>query len=1001
MKQQRQVTNEVEEKLQQCRPKCRHRLVLNCQQIANVVGLFLLMTCFSLTSTAPTTSSTTKATINGTPKIQIALVDVDDTTSNLKNPIFTTSSSPVSSVSSGEVDFFTKQNLKHDEVTTTTPKMTMTTTSEVSDVTTDNRILIESTLSQVLTTTVNNVDDVVNVEENKKIQNIQQISTSTTTTIEKPIKLDADNFAIMDEERDASSTPNGNGGNIEKKMKMKEKEISTSSKKKALKADKKLKLKQQKISLDSINHPTIVPTTNEPSETVTEADVVHDLKSITTQAIPELTSMKTPLTTKTDLNSDKSTFTAVTTKDDVDVGMSKSEEIETTTTTTQSYSPYPTSIKTAPTTIKSTTRTTIKSSEMESTTLPFTTMAATESSSSYQPVTALNINETTKVEQQKEQKQRDSDSAHLLNQQEHHEQKKQQRNDNVIVLNTNNSGLIVVDIMDNFGALQNNNATEETIEIKMDLIDDVESSSSSSGSSSSSTTSKDDIFLTTLELTSSAAATINPSTTTTTVIIPTETATSSSQNNPNPTTIDDGSKSAVRIDLDVTTTGGANSTPNDDIILINVNSESQQVTPADSSQQPSQIIKWNQVKNGDVNGNIKITFDNVDLPNQNVNVSIENGELVIDSIDIGMLNRAEEVLKKTFVTPSSSNNNNNSMKKSDSLEIELIEDDSDQKEISNKMTSSTSIPTISNVDDEKTSNTFQATTIHFDIPKQHDHSNSKTKIELNGGDIGSGNENEDGIKIKTTDKDSDTIFYMSNAEVKVIESIPTASPTIQNTNDKSKNNNKNKKYRPTMFEEDVIVDVPAQKNRSGPTSSQGDKYEEDIILSPLTSPFDPKDINYIGEAFLDVEESQNGVGFSENRHIIPLTSDVVIQPAQLRDFPPPNGIPIMGEIPPQIELEEMVFSDDYENKQMSNLRLEEYFLNSRPNYLSKNSLEADVPKETILDMRNITFLPNKTHILINTINTINGTNMTTISSSLANGTAFLIEKESDEIENAG
>lgn len=873
----------------QRRPRCRHR-TLNCQQIA--VGVFVLMTCFQLTSAAPTTttlspflsSSTEVAVEKSTPTIQIALVNADDSrqqspqsaeNSNMKNPIFTTSS-PASS---------------DDKVDLLNGKQAATT---VSDVTTDNRILIESTESsqhhqhEDATTNVNNVYD-----EDKNIQQIM------TTTIEKPIKLDADNFAIMDEERDA------NGGVGDKKMRMKE------SKKKAFKADKKLKLKQ-KISPDPINH---VPATNEPpSNAVVTATAAADVESLL-------------LTTESDSNSDKSTFTAANIRDEVATATSPSL-----------YSPYPTSIKTAPTTIKSTTRTTIKSSDIETATLPFTTMAAASSTKQQE-----NINETTNVKSHQ-----------------------QERNDNVIVLNTNNSGLIVVDIMDSFGAASQSNATE-TIEIKMDLIDD------GSEEAATSTTSKDDIFLTTLELTSSpvaAATTINP----------TKTAELSSMKSPTTTTtttIDDGSKS-IRIDLDVTTTG-ANSTPNDDIILINVNTPETLTTPP-------QIIKWNQVKNGDVNGNIKITFDNVDLPNQNVNVSIENGELVIDSIDIGMLNRAEEALKRKISSSTSLENksNNNKKSQSDSLEIELIEDDSEI----NSRRISTQIPHNAD-DDEKPSNVFQATTIHFDIPK---HDRSK-KIELSNSGGGGGGENEDGIKIKTTDKDSDTIFYMSNAEVKVIESIPTASPASQSSSDSK--NMKNKKYRPAVFEEDVIVDVPSKNRSNGQT--QGDKYEEDIILSPLTSPFDPKDINYIGEAFLDVEESQNGVGFSENRHIIPLTSDVVIQPAQLRDFPSPNGIPIIGEIPPQIELEEMVFSDDYENKQMSNLRLEEYFLNSR---LVKNSLEADVPKETILDTRNITFYPmNRTHITINTI--INGTNMTTISSSLANGTAFLIEKESEEIENAG
>jgi hypothetical protein len=190
-----------------------------------------------------------------------------------------------------------------------------------------------------------------------------------------------------------------------------------------------------------------------------------------------------------------------------------------------------------------------------------------------------------------------------------------------------------------------------------------------------------------------------------------------------------------------------------------------------------------------------------------------------------------------------------------------------------------------------------------------------------------------------------------------------------------------------------------------------DKYEEDIVLSPLTSDFDPKDINYIGEAFLDVEESANGAGISENHHIIPLTSDVVVQPIELKNMP---NVPIIGE-PPSIELAEMMFSDDYDsgngNKQQqqlpqhSNFRIEEtsaFILNNR---LVKNELQADVPRDLILDTSNSTILsavalaPNKTHISVNTV--INGTNMTTLASPLENVTTPVILDTEEMADNSG
>lgn len=567
-------------------------------------------------------------------------------------------------------------------------------------------------------------------------------------------------------------------------------------------------------------------------------------------------------------------------------------------TTTEVYeATISTSIKTAPTTIKSTTLTTIKSFQLETVTTT--------------PVSALNSNEMQPTT---------LPSATAGEQQQH---------DNVIVLNANGSGLIVVDIMENFGVENSTSNTTETFEIKMDLIDDVTTVNSveTSRKDDDKNQKKDDIFLTTIET---------------------------------PSSIDSGSNSS-KIDSPTTT--------NDDIILINVNTE-----PTSTEETTTGKIKWNQLK---TDGNIKINFDNIDLPNQNVNVSIENGELVIDSIDISVLNKAEEELRKKKLELGATEGEK--LNKTDSLEIILIEDDShqDEKEINRDNlveNDESNLTTAVNDEGEKKINDGDehSTTI---ASTKYDH---LKKIELGEGQ-------GDGIKIKTTDKDSDTIFYISNTEVKVIESIPTASP----------NASPDKKYFPAIYEEDVIVDVP-NKNRTTGTSL--DKYEEDIVLSPLTSDFDPKDINYIGEAFLDVEESQNGVGISENHHIIPLTSDVVIQPVQLRDSPP-VGIPIIGELPPQIELEEMVFSDDYDSskQQQSNFRVEEYFPNFLSNRLVKNTLDVDVPKELILDARNITLSPNRTHISVNTM--INGTNMTTIPNSFPNATALLLD--ADESETAG
>lgn len=577
-----------------------------------------------------------------------------------------------------------------------------------------------------------------------------------------------------------------------------------------------------------------------------------------------------------------------------------------------------TSIKTVPTTIKSTTLT----STMEMVTAPTTEIPI--------PVT-LNANEMkTSV----------TADVHVNN----------NNKDNVIVLNSNSSGLIVVDVMESFGKENSTNS----FEIKMDLIDD------GSDTTTVSNDNKDEIF------------TVSTSSTT-------------------------SISSQVEKNEKISTT-----TSNDDIILVNEGGNSETAT---SSSAISHGIKWNEVKHNEGNGDIKITFDNIDLPHQNVNVSIENGELIIDSIDISVLNRAEEELRKKAANLTEKSKTNSVGNKTSSLEIVLIED-SGQEEVTtkdnieenNNNNSATTTQSDNSMNDDVGSTAVRKTTsdddesrpatIHFELPSVK-HKN----IEMSNG--GSG----DDIKIKTTDKDSDTIFYISNTEVKLIESIPTLSP----------NDTQERKKYPAIYEEDVIVDVPSTtvivKNRTlneYPMRRPAiDKYEEDIVLSPLTSDFDPKDINYIGEAFLDVEESSNNGGFSENRHIIPLTSDVVVQPVELKDMPSIN-IPIIGE-PPQIELEDLMFSEDYENGQNNrppsgyHVEYSPFAVNGR---LVKNELHVDEQRD--LETTNGTLLSsslNRTHsISVNTV--INGTNMTTVASPYTNVTAA-ITLDSEDIDSTG
>jgi hypothetical protein len=567
-----------------------------------------------------------------------------------------------------------------------------------------------------------------------------------------------------------------------------------------------------------------------------------------------------------DINYSTKAFTALPQEERTDA---TADEMHDTTVTVS------TSIKTAPTTIKSTTLTTTTTMHMTTQSTPAGDLEHAE-----EVITEEGAHEVT------------IETANVHN----------DHKDNVIVLNnSSNEGLIIVDVIENFGKDENSSRTptENSIEIKMDLIDDPDPTELN----------KDEIFTTTIETPLSSVTTVESST-------------------------------------------AAKLTTSDDIILINEG----------TTTTPHSPIKWNEMGRSD---DIKITFDNIEIPHQNINVSIENGELIIDSIDISVLNRVEEDIRKR-----ANDSKAQSRASNNSLEIVLVED--------NENCSTTSIDS-SHITEQS------PTTIHFEIPPK--------KMDMDG--------NGDDIKIKTTDKDSDTIFYISNTEVKVIESIPTSSP--------NEAADLTQVRKPTIYEEDVIVDLPKEREKSKieTPSSPRDKYEEDIVLSPLTNDFDPKDINYIGEAFLDVEQSANGVGF-ENRHIIPLTSDVVIQPVELKDLP---NIPIIGE-PPSIELAEMMFSDDYDSgnspssnsRKQANFRVEEFTPFLLNNRLVKNELQADVPRDLILDTSNSTILsaiavaPNKTHISVNTM--INGTNMTTVASPLANVTAIALDTE-EMAENSG
>lgn len=208
-------------------------------------------------------------------------------------------------------------------------------------------------------------------------------------------------------------------------------------------------------------------------------------------------------------------------------------------------------------------------------------------------------------------------------------------------------------------------------------------------------------------------------------------------------------------------------------------------------------------------------------------------------------------------------------------------------------------------------------------------------------------------KNSTAERDSDTIFYISNTEVKVVESsVPTPNTKQEN------------QFFPAIYEEDVIIDFHS-KNSSGWSAvggSGGDKYEEDIILSPMKN-FDPaklngevesasKDgtsfgINFVGESFIDIKENAGGLSSSSNEEMsAEIASNVIIEPVEIADVASqPINVPVIGELPPQIELSDL----DYKSEQALFNRSENSIASKLPtpavdNLQKTQELTAELPK---------------------------------------------------------
>lgn len=246
-------------------------------------------------------------------------------------------------------------------------------------------------------------------------------------------------------------------------------------------------------------------------------------------------------------------------------------------------------------------------------------------------------------------------------------------------------------------------------------------------------------------------------------------------------------------------------------------------------------------------------------------------------------------------------------------------------------------------------------------PKSADQNNMKTNIP-------SASSPPLHIQLPQIDRDSDTIFYISNTEVKVVEATPDSPknlPPLQPHHSLTSQNT-DQRYFPEIYEEDLLIDFKINKNLT-----DSEKYEEDIILSPLKTNFDPlKDlsVSYVGESYLDIEQSTNTQSpsqlsslslASQNQQMV--ASDVIIQPVVMPDIQTYSiGVPVIGELPPQIKL-----NANEDNIERQYIGMQADMPSHMGDNLVKNALSADLREEGFKKMENDDKKKIKTGVLTN------------------------------------
>ncbi|XP_046801786.1 uncharacterized protein LOC111684834 isoform X2 [Lucilia cuprina] len=201
------------------------------------------------------------------------------------------------------------------------------------------------------------------------------------------------------------------------------------------------------------------------------------------------------------------------------------------------------------------------------------------------------------------------------------------------------------------------------------------------------------------------------------------------------------------------------------------------------------------------------------------------------------------------------------------------------------------------------------------------------------------------------DRDSDTIFYISNTEVKVGESLPS---------NKNANEERKLKLESQFFPANYMASTHPNFNSREEINPPHHLYEEDIILSSnrnqadslkiyrnRNEPSPPLDVTYVGESIIEVEQSPDSVitttdAPDQQRNAAAAATpeaDVIIQPAILPEIS--IGVPVIGELPPQIELKEIDFMPNEAQLHRSGIYDDNDNSNSNNNIMFNNDIDEN------------------------------------------------------------